>query len=399
MKPAGDPSGDAAFRREVAQWLDEHLQGEYEQLRFRGGPGDEHMFFDARSAWERELAVGGWIGIAWPEAHGGRELSLSQQVVFHEEYARAGGPGRVGHIGEMLLAPTLLAFGSEEQCQRFLPPIREGRELWCQGYSEPGAGSDLAAVRTKARLDEASGEWVLEGQKVWTSLAQEADWCFVLARSEEGSKGRHGLSYLLVPMSQDGIEVRPIQQLTGTSEFNEVFFDGARTAADNIVGAPGEGWQVAMGTLGFERGVSTLGQQMQFTNEFGQVLAVARRNGALSDPVMRQRLARSWAELQIMRYNALRVLSSGATLSPEAMISKLYWATWHRDFGALAMAVLGPQAELLEEDGDYQLSRLQSIFLFSRSDTIYAGTNQIQRNIIAERALGMPREPRGEAQQ
>ncbi len=391
---AGDGAGDAAFRQEVAQWLAEQLRGEYEQLRFRGGPGDEHMFFAERSAWERELAAGGWIGIAWPQAHGGRDLPLSQQVIFHEEYARAGGPGRVGHIGETLLAPTLLAFGSEAQCKRFLPAIRAGRELWCQGYSEPGAGSDLAAVRTKARLDKASGEWVLEGQKVWTSLALEADWCFVLARSEEGSTSRHGLSYLLVPMRQDGIEVRPIQQLTGTSEFNEVFFDGARTAAENVVGAPGEGWQVAMGTLGFERGASTLGQQMQFTNEFQQVLAVARRNGALDDPVMRQRLARSWAELQIMRYNALRVLGGGSS-GPGAMISKLYWGTWHREFGALAMEVLGPEAELLEEGSDYQLSRLQSVFLFSRSDTIYAGTNQIQRNIIAERALGMPREARG----
>jgi len=305
----------------------------------------------------------------------------------------------VGTMGEPLGVRMMIAFGDPRHKQRVVPGVLSGETLWCQGYSEPGAGSDLAAVRTRARLDRDSGQWVLDGQKVWTSLALEADWCFVLARCEEGSEGREGLCYLLVPMKAPGVEVRPIRQLTGSSEFNEVFFDGARTAAGNIIGAPGEGWKVAMATLGFERGVSTLGQQMNFFNEFQELLRHARRNSALQDPVLRQRLAASWAGLSIMRYNALRMLSgaqSGA-LAPEAMISKLYWANWHRDFGKLAMDVLGPEAELLE-DGEYTLSRLQSVHLFSRADTIYAGSNEIQRNIIAERALGMPREPRAPAQ-
>lgn len=384
---------DEAFRQEVAHWLEQHLQGEFEQLRFRGGPGDEHMFPEERKAWEREMARGGWIGLGWPRECGGRGLSISQQVIFHEEYARAGGPGRMGHIGEGLAGPTIAAFGSEEQKRRFLPGILEGREFWCQGYSEPGAGSDLAGVKTRARLE--GDRWLINGQKVWTSLAHESDWCFVIARTEPGSVGHKGLSFFLVPMHQANIRVQPIQQITGTSEFNEVFFDDAETAADNIVGAPGEGWKIAMALLGFERGVSTLGQQMLFQNELDEIVRIAKANGAAADPVLRQRLARAWAGLRTLRYNSLRMLSGpqNGSLRPEAMSYKLAWSTWHVELGKLAMDVLGPQAEIL--DGEpYELSRLQSLFLFTRSDTIYGGSNEIQRNIIAERALGMPREPR-----
>lgn len=384
---------DEAFRQEVAHWLEQHLQGEFEQLRFRGGPGDEHMFPEERKAWEREMAKGGWIGLGWSRECGGRGLSISQQVIFHEEYARAGGPGRMGHIGEGLAGPTIAAFGTEEQKRRFLPGILEGREFWCQGYSEPGAGSDLAGVKTRARLE--GDRWLINGQKVWTSLAHESDWCFVIARTEPGSVGHKGLSFFLVPMHQANIRVQPIQQITGTSEFNEVFFDDAETAADNIVGAPGEGWKIAMALLGFERGVSTLGQQMLFQNELDEIVRIARVNGAAEDPVLRQRLARAWAGLRTLRYNSLRMLSGpqDGSLRPEAMSYKLAWSTWHVELGKLAMDVLGPQAEIL--DGEpYELSRLQSLFLFTRSDTIYGGSNEIQRNIIAERALGMPREPR-----
>ncbi|WP_313327936.1 acyl-CoA dehydrogenase family protein [Stutzerimonas balearica] len=384
---------DEAFRQEVADWLAEHLCGPYEPLRFRGGPGDEHMFPEERKAWERELARGGWIGLGWPSAYGGRSLSISQQVIFYEEYARAGGPGRMGHIGEGLIGPTLVTFGSDEQRARFLPGILEGREFWCQGYSEPGAGSDLAAVKTRARFDEASGKWLINGQKVWTSLAHESDWCFVLARTDPDSRGHHGLSFLLVPMDQPGIKVQPIQQITGTSEFNEVFFDDAEASC--MIGAPGDGWKIAMALLGFERGVSTLGQQMQFQNELDEVIRLAKRNGAAEDPLIRQRLAQAWAGLRVLRYNSLRMLSGpqDGSLRREATIYKLAWSTWHAELGKLAMDVLGPQAEILD-GGPYELSRLQSLFLFTRADTIYGGSNEIQRNIIAERALGMPREPR-----
>ena len=398
MKLSFSPQ-DEQFRKEVAGWLEANLTGEFEKIRFRGGPGDEHMFHDERHAWEKKLAEGGWTCIGWPEAQGGRGCSIEQQVIFNEEYARAGGPGRVGHIGEGLAGPTIIAFGSDEQKAKYLPGIVSGEELWCQGYSEPNAGSDLANVRTRARFDTERNQWIINGQKVWTSLAHEADYCFVIARTDPDSVAHKGLGFFLVKMDQPGVEVRPITQITGTSEFNEVFFDDAVCDASDIVGEPGEGWKVAMGLLGFERGVSTLGQQMQFQNELNEVIRVAKENGAAQDPVIRQRIAQAHAELKIMRYNSMRMLSgqsgSDGSLQKEALIYKLYWATWHRNLGELAMDVLGPESQILEE-GDYQLSRLQSMYLFTRSDTIYGGTNEIQRNIIAERGLGMPKEPKSQ---
>src|SRR3954447_17763171 len=235
---------DEEFRTEVRAWLQENLTGDFAALRGTGGPGNEHVAFEERRLWDRHLAAHGWTCLAWPEEHGGRGLSLTQQVIFHEEYARADAPARVNHLGEELLGPTLLAFGTEDQKQRFLPSIRTVDELWCQGYSEPGAGSELAAVSTKAHLDPSTGsgqagEWVVDGQKIWTSMAHLADWCFVLARTEPGSQRHAGLSYLLVPMEQEGVEVRPIIQPTGTSEFNEVFFTGATTDRAHLVGEEG----------------------------------------------------------------------------------------------------------------------------------------------------------------
>jgi alkylation response protein AidB-like acyl-CoA dehydrogenase len=387
-----DSAEDESFRDEVRSFLEESLSGEFAAVRGRGGPGDEHALFDERLAWERHLGAHGWTCVAWPVEHGGRGLSLRRHVIYHEEYARARGPGRLGHIGETLLGPTVIAFGSPEQQRRFLPPIVSGDELWCQGYSEPGAGSDLANVATRAEPD--GDDWVLHGQKVWTSLAHWAHWCFVLARTAppaEPGRRHEGLSYLLVPMRQDGVEVRPIVQLTGDSEFNEVFFDGARTALGNVVGRPGQGWRVALGTLAFERGASTLGQQLNFRNELDAITTLARRNGANDDPVVRQRLARAHIGLEIMRLNALRTLSGSesGTLGREALIGKLYWSVLHRSLGELAVDVLGADATVV--DGAEALQRL---FLFSRADTIYGGSNQVQRNIIGERALGLPREPR-----
>lgn len=387
---------DERFRQEVADWLAENLSGEFASIRFRGGPGDEHSFVEARKAWECRLASGGWTCIGWPEQWGGKNATIEQQVIFNEEYARAGGPGRVGHIGETLTGPTLLAFGSAAQCEQYLPGIRAGTALWCQGYSEPGAGSDLANVRTKAVFDVSSQQWRITGQKVWTSLAHESQYVFVLARTDPESVGHRGLGFFLVAMNQPGITIRPIPQLTGTAEFNEVFFDDAVCRADDIVGKPGDGWQVAMGLLGFERGVSTLGQQMLFQTELDEIIRIAKENGAARDPHLRQRIAEAHIGLRTLRYNSLRMLSGGndAALGREAMIYKLSWSSWHRNLGKLAMDVLGPEAELIDA-APYELNRLQSLFLFSRADTIYGGTNQIQRNIIAERALGMPREARG----
>ena len=388
---------DERFRTEVADWLAANLTGEFAKLKFRGGPGDEHSFPEERKRWEQKLAEGGWTCVGWSQQHGGRGCNIEQQVIFFEEYARAGAPGRVGHIGEGLAGPTIIAFGTTEQQAKYLPGILNGTELWCQGYSEPGAGSDLANVKTKARFDTERNQWVINGQKVWTSLAHESDYCFVIARTDPDSVAHKGLGFFLVKMDQPGVEVRPIEQITGTSEFNEVFFDDAVCDAGDIVGEPGDGWKVAMGLLGFERGVSTLGQQMQFQNELDEVIRVAKENGKDRDPVIRQRIAKAHAELKIMRYNSLRMLSgqsgSDGSLQREGLIYKLFWSTWHRSLGELAIDVCGQLGQLLEA-APYELTRLQSLFLFVRSDTIYGGSNQIQRNIIAERGLEMPREPK-----
>jgi alkylation response protein AidB-like acyl-CoA dehydrogenase len=385
---------DEAFRQEIAEWMADNLTGEFAVVKGRGGPGDEHALFEERHAWEKRMGAAGWIGIAFPKEVGGRDLSLNQQVIFYEEYARAKGPGRVGHIGEGLLGPTVIHFGNDEQKQRFIPGILSGETIWCQGYSEPDAGSDLANVKTRAELVD--GEWVLNGQKVWTSGAAWSDWCFVVCRTDPSAQPKHrGISYILVPMQQEGVEVRPIEQMTGDSEFSEVFFNDARTAEENFVGDVNGGWKVSMGTLAFERGASTLGQQMLFQNELDEIIRIAKENGKAEDPVMRQRIADAWIGLRLQRYNALRSLSAveGAAPGREAMITKIFWATWHRDLGKLAMDVLGARGEIAE-GAPYELSGLQRMYLFTRSDTIYAGSNEIQRNIISERALGLPREPR-----
>jgi alkylation response protein AidB-like acyl-CoA dehydrogenase len=381
---------DDEFAHEVRAWLSENLTGEFAALRGLGGPGREHEAFEQRLAWDRHLAAAGWTGLGWPVEYGGRAATMAQQVIFHQEYAKANAPARVSHVGEELLAPTLLAFGTDEQKRRFLHGVKTVSELWCQGYSEPGAGSDLAAVSTAATRD--GDEWVLNGQKVWTSLAHVADWCFVLCRTEPGSKRHHGLSYLLVPMDQPGVEVRPINQLTGTSEFNEVFFDGARTSADLVVGEVGQGWSVAMGTLAFERGVATLGQQVGFARELSGIIDLAKRNGVAEDPIIRERLTRAWMGLEVMRAHAARTLSTVDTgvAAGEASVAKLTWAHWHRDLGELAMEVAGASSLVAPED----LDEYQRLFLFSRADTIYGGSDEIQRNIIAERLLGLPREAR-----
>ncbi|NUS45706.1 MAG: acyl-CoA dehydrogenase [Mycobacteriaceae bacterium] len=384
---AGSATGGDAFRAQVRAWLEDSLgSGRFAGLRGLGGPGREHEAFDERMQWERHLADSGWNCIGWPVAHGGLGASLEQQVIFHEEYARAQAPAKVGHLGVELLGPTLIALGTPQQQARFLPAIREVHELWCQGYSEPGAGSDLAAVSTSAVLD--GDEWVITGQKVWTSLAHLSDWCFVVARTEPGSQRHRGLSYLLVPMKQPGVEVRPIEQLTGGSEFNEVFFTGARTAASNIVGAPGDGWKVAMATLGFERGVSTLGQQLGFRRELQTLTDLALDTGAADAPAVRDAIARAWVELDVMRAHALRTL--GASDVGTAEVAKLLWANWHRSLGELAMTVRGAASLVAEPD----LDDWQRLFLFTRADTIYGGSNEIQRNVISERVLGLPREAR-----
>ncbi|MGB3698640.1 MAG: acyl-CoA dehydrogenase family protein [Gordonia sp. (in: high G+C Gram-positive bacteria)] len=393
------------FAEAVREWLTDNLVGEFAELRGRGGPGSEHEFFEQRLQWDRHLAASGWTCLGWPVEHGGRGATIEQRIIFHQEYARANAPARVNHLGEELLGPTLIEYGTPEQQQRFLPGIVNVTQLWAQGYSEPGAGSDLAGVATSAVLD--GDEWKINGQKIWTSLAHLSQWCFVIARTEKGSLRHKGLSFLLVPLDQPGVTIRPIQQITGTSEFNEVFFDDARTDADLIVGQSGDGWKVAMGLLQFERGVSTLGQQVGFRRELDNIIDIARANGAIDDPEIATRLRRAKVGLTVMEANAKRTLSGDiVSEAGAASVTKLLWGNWHRDLGELAVAVVGApsligpaattegRANDIADPENVELDEWQRLLLFTRADTIYGGSNEVQRNIIAERVLGLPREAR-----
>lgn len=388
----GFSAAEEEFRAECADWLQGQMAGEFADIR---GIYELTSMPERRKEWEQQLAAHKWSCIGWPAEWGGRDATLAQQVIFAEEYARSGAPGRINHIGVELAGPTLLAFGTDAQKQAFLPDIAAGKTIFCQGFSEPNAGSDLANVRTKARLE--GGQWVVNGQKIWTSLAHISDWIFVVARSEEGSKGPKGLTFLMMPVDQPGIDIRPIKQINGDAEFNETFFTDAVCPEDSLIGAIGDGWKIAMGLLAFERGVSTLGQQMGFRNELNAVIAAAKANGAAQDPLIRQRIAKAEIGLQLMRYGALRMLSNTdlSKIDGAALTYKIQWASWRRNLGELAMDVLGQAGEVADGE-DYAWGVLPNLFLFSRSDTIYGGANQIQRNIIAERGLGLPREPRGD---
>ena len=390
------------FCDEVRTWLEEHIRGDFVKLRGKGLTGHDDVDPELQIAWERELATGGWLGIDFPKWIGGRECSLVEQVLFHKTYVEAKAPGRIPNMGVTLLGPTLLAFGSMAQQERFIPKILSGDELWCQGYSEPDAGSDLSNIKTRADLVD--GYWVIDGQKVWTSLAQYADWIFVVARTEEGSVRHAGLSYLLVPMEQIEITVRPIIQLTGGSEFNETFFDSAKTKEENVVGGKGNGWKVAMGTLAFERGASTLGQQTSFRQELEELINTASLTGAWENAVLRQKVVDLYIGLEVLRFNQLRMLTAlvaDGVPGAEQSIGKLFWASWHRKLGELWMEVRGTSGMVAAHDGHgghegipLILDKEQRTFLYSRAHTIYGGSNQIQRNIIGERVLGLPKEPR-----
>ncbi len=388
----GFSAKEEEFRQECADWLNAQMAGPFRDIK---GITTLTAKAERRKEWEQHLGENGWSCIGWPREWGGRSATLAEQVIFAEEYARAGVPGRVNHIGIELAGPTILTFGTDEQKQRFLPDIAAGKTIFCQGFSEPNAGSDLASVRTKGRID--GGNWVVNGQKIWTSLAHISDWIFVVTRTEEGSKGPKGLSFLMMPINQPGIEIRPIKQINGDAEFNETFFTDALCPADSMIGAAGDGWRIAMGLLAFERGVSTLGQQMAFRNELEAIVSAAKSNGAAKDPLIRQRIAKAEIGLRLMRYGALRMLSNTdhSKVDGAALTYKIQWASWRRSLGELAMDVLGQAGEITDNDR-YEWDLLPNLFLYSRADTIYGGTNQIQRNLIAERGLGLPREPRGD---
>ena len=386
-------AADLAFAAEVRDWLGQHLTGRFADLVGRGGSGNEE-FYGLRLEWERELHAGGWTGLGWPAEYGGRPASMTQRVLFEDEYAKAGAPYRAGFQGTNLLGPTLIAHGTPEQKQRFLPRILAGEEVWCQGFSEPGAGSDLASVRTRAVLD--GREWVVDGQKIWTSHAHQADWIYLLVRTDPAAPRHRGLSMLLVPMRQRGIEVRPIRSMAGNSEFNEVFLSGARTDRSLVVGELNQGWKVALSTLEHERGIAMLGYQNQFESEFASVLHAAREQGSVADVGSRQRLVDSFVGLNVMRYITLRTLTGllrpGGEGGAQTSLLKLVWPGWHQELGELEMDLLGASSQIVGDD--YELNPFQRTYLLSRAESIYGGTRQIHLNIVAERLLGLPRDPR-----
>jgi alkylation response protein AidB-like acyl-CoA dehydrogenase len=405
------PPEAQAFRTEISGWLDDNLPARWGEPGFTL-TGEKRKEFNAE--WVRKLHEGGWICASWPKEYGGKGLSLIEQVVLNEEFARRDAPMRADFFGDTLVGPTILQWGTEEQKKEFIPKILSGTIAWCQGFSEPDAGSDLASLTTRAVAD--GDEWVVTGQKVWTTQAQFADYIFLLARTDPEVDKHAGISYLLMPMRQPGVDVRPIQQIDGSAEFNEVYFDGARCPRANVVGGDNNGWKVAMTTLGFERGSSATTGHRRFRKELDTIVAAARRKGRSSDPLIRQRLAKSWSEVKIMEINGYRTLTDALHGTHDAAAlgatNKMFWSEYHRRTMELAMDILGLEGQILRGRGGggddegplsrrgkpgYPVNDLQSSFFFSRSETIWGGTAEIQRNIVGERVLGLPKEPKATA--
>jgi alkylation response protein AidB-like acyl-CoA dehydrogenase len=400
------PPEAETYRDKIRAFLGEHLPAGWKGI--GALPNDEARAWT--DDWRVTLYENGLLAAAWPKEYGGGGLTPLEQVVLAEEFARAGVPmgGPNDAFSIQLVGNTLLHWGTPEQKEYFLPRILSGEHVWCQGYSEPGAGSDLASVATRAVLD--GDEWVINGQKIWTSAAQWANWIFALTRTDLDAPKHKGISFLLVPMDQPGVEVRPIKMLTGASEFNETFFTDARTSVENVVGAVNGGWAVAMTLLGYERGEAAATVPVAFRTELNRLIELVRTSGRAEDPVIRQRLAACYAKVEIMRFLGLRTLTGflqGAAPGPEGSIFKLLWSEYHQVVTELALDVLGPEA--MVPSGRWPTTAFSTddagapndsaswvgTFLNARAGTIYAGTSQIQRNILGELVLGLPKEPSG----
>lgn len=409
------PQDAEEFRVEIRGWLHDNLPDRWFDEGFSMSPEEKEAF---NEEWTKKLFEGGWICATWPTEYGGKGLTTMQGVVLAEEFARARAPMRADFFGDTLVGPTILLNGTEEQKKYFLPKILDGSMRWCQGFSEPDSGSDLASLKTTAVRD--GEEWVINGQKVWTTQAQFADYCFVLARTDPDVKKQAGISYLLVPMDQPGIEVRGIVQPDGTDEFNEVFFSDARCPVENVVGGLNNGWKVANDTLGFERGLSATTGYRRFEQEYNLMVAKAKENGAIDDPLIRQGLAAYYTKIQIMRINGLRSLTQTVQGTKDMGVialgatNKMFWSETHQRAMELALDIWGAESLLstsgpesgswpagIRQEGrpTYPVSPMMSSFFFSRSETIWGGTSQIQRNIVGERILGLPREPKPAASQ
>jgi alkylation response protein AidB-like acyl-CoA dehydrogenase len=386
------------FRKRVRAFLDDHLPEGWAGLGAIADRDEADAFVES---WRATLAANGFLGVAWPVEYGGASLSKLEQIVLVEELARAGVPamGYNDTFGIKMLGNTLLRWGTEDQKRHLLPRILSGEDRWCQGFSEPGSGSDLASLSTKAVLD--GDRWVINGQKIWTSRAREANWIFLLARTDSSVKKQAGITFLLVPLDQPGIEVRPIRALSGECEFNEVFFTDAVTAADHVVGEVDGGWAVASTLLGLERGEEAATNPTLFRAELDRLLAIGS-----DDPLLRQRLADAYARCEIMRFLGLRILTgvlTTGTLGPEASISKLYWSEYHQRVTALALDLHGARALTVEGRLPLRAYRTDDpgapdttgswvgAFYNATAGTIYAGTSEVQRTILAEQVLGLPR--------
>jgi alkylation response protein AidB-like acyl-CoA dehydrogenase len=368
---------EQAFRDEVRAWLEENHPG--------AEPEGEEAKFEFRRAWQRKLHDGGWAGISWPKEYGGRGATLIEQAIFSEEMARAKAPSPANVLGLVMGGPVVIAHGTEDQKERFLEPILSGAEIWCQGFSEPESGSDLASLKTRAVRE--NGGWRVTGQKVWTTYAHEAKWCMLLARSDPGAPKHKGLTYFICDMEQDEIEVRPLRQITGEAEFNEIFLEGAQVPEDNVVGGEGNGWNVAITTLMHERAGLGAASAISVRRDLDELIAVINERGLADDPLIRQRIAELKIGVEALRLGALRALTQQMRVGipgPEGSLSKWEWAILNQGLTELAVDILGPEA--LEPDSEWAYR-----FLRARANSIEGGTTEVMKNIIAERVLGLPR--------
>jgi alkylation response protein AidB-like acyl-CoA dehydrogenase len=402
------PADAEEFRQEIRTWLETNLPKGWGQPGFEMSAEERKAF---NETWPSKLFEGGWICATWPTEYGGKGLTTMQGVVLSEEFARMKAPLRADFFGDTLVGPTLLQWGTEEQKKEFLPNILNGKTRWCQGFSEPNSGSDLASLKTTAVLD--GDEWVINGQKVWTTGGHHADYCFLLTRTDPDATKHKGISYLLVPMRQDGVEVRGIVQPDGTAEFCEVFFTDARCPKDNVVGGVNNGWKVANSTLAFERGMSATTGYRRFEEEYRLMKQTATENGSIEHEGVRQRLMRYYTKIQILRINGLRSLTATLNGSKDLGVmalgatNKMFWSEMHKEAMELALDIFGAESMLVDAGASaswpgvarerrrsgYPVSPMMSAFFFSRSETIWGGTSQIQRNIVSERVLGLPKEP------
>ena len=369
---------EQAFRDELRSWLEENHPGEEPQ-------GDDSTSFEFRRDWQRKLADARWAGLSWPEEFGGRGATLIEQAIFNEEIVRAKAPQMANVLGLVMGGPVVIAHGTDEQKQRYLKPILTADEIWCQGFSEPESGSDLASLKTKAV--RSNGEWVVTGQKVWTTYAHEAKWCMLVARTDQDAPKHKGLTYFLMDMEQDAVQVRPLRQITGEAEFNELFIEEARIPDENIVGGEGNGWMVAITTLMHERAGLALGLQVQLKLAIGELMEEIRERGLEDDPIIRQRIAQVYIESECVRLNASRGLTRTMKTGipgPEGSLTKWQWSDANQAVTELAMDVRGPEAPIVGTDWTYR-------FLRARANSIEGGTTEILRNIVAERVLGLPK--------